>query len=188
MFPALGTAQRSEGSKALPLGCQHYSGHLTAKLPEEAGSLSLLEKLVLTESSCTDARAWGGILGSVNMLFQEQVMPIRCRVWEWLMMSINLALLCPFSGLTLHLFPFPALSCKGQAFHIGGVRGREITIWKISPLSSAVFLQLQRFLLCKNKKKKSFICKIFTYHIWKGIFFHTFWNALKMGIKESKAY
>lgn len=74
------TAQRSEGSKALPLGCQHYSGRLTAKLPEEAGSLSLLEKLVLTESSCTDARARGGILGSVNMLFQEQVMPIRCRV------------------------------------------------------------------------------------------------------------
>lgn len=38
---------------------------------------------------------------------------------------------------------------------------KQITIWKIFPLSSAVFLLCQRFLLCKNKKKKSFICQDF---------------------------
>ena len=85
------------------------------------------------------------------------------------------------AGPMLSLSPPPVSSCKGQPS-----QKKKITTWNSTVIAAAPKISF----VCKNKKKKKSLssAKIFTYHIWKGTVFYTFWNALKMGIKESEAH
>lgn len=176
--PAHGAAQRS--------GPQDESGLLSANIPSRGQGHSLYKRtLVLTEPSCTDKGSMRWKLNSVNIGNKWRPLGTECGGGSrW---AAGWPPLVPSLWTWPHAISFPISYKLQRAGFPKHGKKKEITIWKIFSLFSAIFLQFQRSLL--YKKKKSSVCQDFsTYHIWKGIVFYTFWNVLKMGIKESEAH
>lgn len=178
------------GASSTPSGRASSSGGCTEALalghqPSEVSTF-IREPRSLWSQPALMQRAWDGILVSVNIWFGEQVVTTGCRAQDGSQGPVALPRLCG-AGLMLSPSPLPVHSCKGQPSQ---KRRKEENYTMEFCSFSAASLQLQRLLLCKNKKKKKSLssAKIFTYHIWKGTIYYTFWNALKIGIKESEAH
>lgn len=174
--PAHGAAQRP--------GSQGHSGLLWASLPSRGQHHHLYEgTLVLTESWCADER-------SLRWTIKVCKHFMRGRAWGWLITAAAWPPLCPSLWTWPHaapLFSFPTSSCKGQGSQSTGKREENYNME--DPFSLFChFSAVPKISFVQKKKKSLPSAKIFTYHIWKGIVFYAFWNALKMGIKESEAH
>lgn len=89
--PALPSSRCCPGIRETKV-CLHCSGLLTTNHlePRELGR-DLYERTLVSQSACTGARSRRRRLG----LFQEQVMSMKYKAWQWLRVNPSLALLLP---------------------------------------------------------------------------------------------